>query len=138
MRENGLVTIQSRVSAKESARRLLIALKRRGMAVFAHIDHAREARLVGFELRPTDLFIFGYPETQTPLLAKKQILGIDLPERILIWQDERDSVWISFNDPLWTGGRHELNRDDRASLEAVRTSLRGIAIEAGALPAEVA
>ena len=134
MEENGLITIRSSVPAKETIRRLLIAIKRRGMAIFAHIDHTREAKRVGLQLRPTDVFIFGYAEANIPLLLEKQTLGIDMPERMLVWQDERDAVWISFNDPLWVGRRHNVNSDSRANLQAIRTSLMGIAIEAGALP----
>ena len=79
MDRDGLITIQSRYTPKETMQRLETAVKSKGMTVFAHIDHAAGAAEVGMTLRPTDLLIFGSPKGGTPLMQSAQTIGIDLP-----------------------------------------------------------
>lgn len=77
--EDGLITIASRHSVKETLDRLEASLKAKGISVFARIDHAAGAKSVGMDLRPTEVLIFGNPKTGTPLMQASQTIGIDLP-----------------------------------------------------------
>ena len=87
MDRDGLITIQSRYTPKETMQRLEAGVKAKGMTVFAHIDHAAGAAEVGMALRPTDLLIFGSPKGGTPLMQSAQIIGIELPLKALVWED---------------------------------------------------
>src|SRR5260370_15390538 len=106
MDRDGLITIQSRYTPKETMQRLETAVKSKGMTVFAHIDHAAGAAEVGMTLRPTDLLIFGSPKGGTPLMQSAQPVGIDLPLQALVWEDAEGHVWLSYNDPAWVVHPH--------------------------------
>ncbi|HME88309.1 MAG TPA: DUF302 domain-containing protein [Chthoniobacterales bacterium] len=81
--------------------RLETELRAQGMNIFARIDHAAGAREAQLELRPTEVIIFGNARGGTPLMQLDQTVGIDLPLKALVWQDETNKTWISYNDPSW-------------------------------------
>src|SRR5438552_2034946 len=89
----GLVTLPSAHSAAETVERLKALLTKKGILLFAHIDHAAEAKNVGLHLRPTQVLIFGNPQAGTPLMQSQQTIGLDLPLRALVWEDEAGKVW---------------------------------------------
>ncbi len=99
MPNDGLVSVQSRVSANETLDRLLVALATRKLTVFARVDHAAGAASVGLPLRPTEVVMFGNPKGGTALMQDRQLAGIDLPLKALIWQDADGKVWLTDNDP---------------------------------------
>ena len=99
MAADGLVTVRSSYSPKETMKRLETEVKAKGLTVFARIDHAAGAAEVGLALRPTELLIFGNAKGGTALMQSVQTIGIDLPLKILIWQDEAGGTWLSYNDP---------------------------------------
>jgi uncharacterized protein (DUF302 family) len=105
---SGLVTIQSPHSVAKTADRLEAALNAKGMTIFNRIDHAAGAASVGAELRPTTLVIFGNPKVGTPLMQCDQTVGIDLPQKALIWQDAAGQTWFGYNDPHYLAERHQL------------------------------
>ena len=110
--ESGLVTVRSSFSVRETGNRLERQLEERGMKIVARIDHAAGADSVGLALRPTELLIFGNPKVGTPLMQCSQSVAIDLPQKMLIWQDESATVWLSYNDPYYLAERHELQGCD--------------------------
>jgi uncharacterized protein (DUF302 family) len=79
-----------------------------GMKVFARIDHATGATRAGFELRPTELIIFGNARGGTPLMQSVQTIGIDLPLKALVWEDAAGKTWLSYNEPGWIVQRHSV------------------------------
>ena len=103
---DGLTSIKSRYSAKETMDRVEEIVKKKGLNVFARIDHAAGASKVGKSLRPTELLIFGNPQGGTPFMECAQTLGIDLPLKALVWQDSDNQVWLSYNDPEYLAKRH--------------------------------
>jgi uncharacterized protein (DUF302 family) len=107
--------------------RLEAEVKARGMTVFAHIDHAAGASAIGLPLRPTDLLILGNAKGGTPLMQSVQTIGIDLPLKILVWQDAAGSTWLSYNDPSWFAKRHGLGGDVGATVNALKTAIHGVA-----------
>jgi uncharacterized protein (DUF302 family) len=104
------------------------------MTVFAHIDHAAGAAAVGLSLRPTDLLIFGNANGGTPLMQSNPTTGIDLPLKVLVWQDEVGDTWLSYNDPSWVANRHELGNENDATVNAMARTLNALAITATSSP----
>jgi uncharacterized protein (DUF302 family) len=103
---DGLVVTRSPMPAKATADRFEEVVKARGLTVFARIDHAAGAAKVGKTLRATELIIFGSPQAGTPFMACEQTVGIDLPLKLLVWEDAQAQVWVGYNDPAWLAARH--------------------------------
>lgn len=106
MKDNGLVQVASRYSVEETVKRFENIVAERGMRVFAFVDHSGEAEKVGLQMRPTKLIIFGSPKGGTPLMVAAPTLAIDLPLKVLVWQDEKGKVWVTFNSPEYLQERH--------------------------------
>jgi len=103
----GMVQIKSPDSVSATADRFEQAALDRGLNVFARIDHAAGAKKVGQTLRPTELLIFGSPKAGTPFMKCSQTVGIDLPLKALVWEDEQGQVWLGYNDPKYLAQRHQ-------------------------------
>lgn len=125
MSADGLITLRSSFGPEETMKRLEVEVRARGMTVFAHVDHAAGATAVGLPLRPTDLLIFGAAKGGTPLMQAKQTLGIDLPLKALVWQDEAGTTYLSYNDPAYLAQRHKLGAGP--AVEGMSTALKAIA-----------
>jgi len=106
--DNGIVSVKSSHDVKATADRLENILSQKGMKVFIRINHAAGAANVGKELRPTELIVFGNPKVGTPLMQCSQSVAIDLPQKALIWQDDKGLVWLTYNDPEYLSVRHGL------------------------------
>jgi uncharacterized protein (DUF302 family) len=104
--DNGLITLPSAHGVKETIDRFARAATAKGMTVFARIDHAAGAKEVGLTLRPTELLIFGNAKVGTPLMQSQQTIAIDLPLKVLAWEDAPGKAWLSYNDPSWLAVRH--------------------------------
>jgi uncharacterized protein (DUF302 family) len=127
MAADGLITIESRYGPEETMNRFEAEVRARGMTVFAHVDHAAGATAVGLSLRPTELLIFGYARTGTPLMQSAQTFGIDLPLKALVWQDASGTAWLSYNDPAFLAHRHGLDGADNTTVDAMAAALKAIA-----------
>jgi len=103
---DGLISMKSPHSPKETLNRFESVVMSKGMKVFARIDHAAGAASVGQTLRPTELIIFGNPKGGTPLMQCAQSAGIDLPLKAMAWQDADGQTWLGYNDPVWMAARH--------------------------------
>jgi uncharacterized protein (DUF302 family) len=126
MSEAGLVTVACEFPVGETVDRLAEAVTAAGLTVFARIDHAANAAQAGFELRPTQLLIFGNPRGGTPLMQDRQTAGIDLPVKALAWQDEAGRVWLTYNDAAWLAARHGLGPRSHATIEAIAAGLAAV------------
>jgi len=122
---HGMVTIESRYSVQVTAQRLDKILEDKEMTVFSRIDHAAAAAGIGEKLRPAILFIFGNPKAGTVLMQCGQTAGIDLPLKILVWEDESGLVKLSYNDPRYIADRHGIS-DCGEILEKMTAALKGI------------
>ena len=134
---DGLISVRSSLPFAKTAACLAIALERRGMTMHARIDHAANAAAAGFQLRPTLVFIFNYPEVEGALLAQCPLMGLDLPRKIAVREDGERKVWISYNDPAWLGRRYNAGATVQSLLHAMSNSFAGIVLEAGGKPAPV-
>jgi uncharacterized protein (DUF302 family) len=129
MPDNGLVSVQSRVSARETLDRLLAALAARQLTVFARVDHAAGAASVGLPLRPTEVVMFGNPKGGTALMQDRQLAGIDLPLKALVWEDADGKAWLAYNNPVWIAQRHGLGAASTPAVNAMAALLDAIAQE---------
>lgn len=132
MAADGLITIKSSFGPEDTMKRLEAEVKSKGLTVFAHVDHAAGAIAVGLALRPTDLIIFGNAKGGTPLMQQAQTVGIDLPLKALVWQDEQGVTWLSYNDPAYLAGRHGVGEPARVAVTAMTGALHAIATKATA------
>ena len=132
MSENGLITIASNHSVKETLDRLEASLRGNGVTVFARIDHAAAAASVDMTLPPTELIIFGQPQAGTPLMQAQQSIGIDLPLKMLAWQDGNGKNWLAYNDIAWLAKRHGLGEDLAPAISGIAKALAKLAETAAA------
>jgi uncharacterized protein (DUF302 family) len=127
---DGMITVPSSHGPNETMNKFEAEVNAKGMTVFARIDHAAGAAAVGLSLRPTELLIFGNAKGGTPLMQAAQTMGIDLPLKALVWQDQSGSTWLSYNDPGWLAKRHGLgdhsDHSDKTVI-ALRTALDAMA-----------
>jgi uncharacterized protein (DUF302 family) len=108
MANNGIVNKPSKHSVDDTLGKLQSILEAKGIAVFALIDHSGEAAKVGMKMGSTKLLIFGNPKGGTPLMLAAPSIAIDLPLKILIWQDDQERVWVSYNTTEYLAERHGL------------------------------
>ena len=134
MAADGLITMRSSHGPKDTMNRLEAQVKAKGMTVFGRIDHAAGAAEVGLPLRPTELLIFGNAKAGTPLMQAEQVIGIDLPLKALVWQDEAGVTWLSYNDPTWLAKRHGLGSEVQATVSAMAAALNAVVTTAVTAP----
>ena len=132
MADDGLVTLNSAHDMATTLARLTAALDAKGVTVFARIDHAAGAQSAGLALRPTTLVVFGNPAAGTPLMQMAQTAGIDLPLKVLLWQDANGTVHLTYNDPVWIAARHGLGAQAQQTVAALTAALSTFAREATA------
>lgn len=123
----GMIDTPSNHSVDQTVEKLKAILQAKGVTLFALVDHSGEAEKIGMKMRPTKLLIFGSPKAGTPLMQAAPSVAIDLPLKLLVWEDQQGKAWISYNSPEYLKERHGLPQD----------LLQNIAV-AGALAAKAA
>lgn len=131
LRENrtGMTVLRSPYSVAETSDRLENLLSEKGLTLFSKIDHQAGAESVGENLRPTTLFIFGTPKVGTPLMQCEQTVAIDLPQKMLVWEDRFDRVWIGYNSPSYLKKRHKID-GCKVTLTRIEQALANLATTA--------
>lgn len=123
----GIVRIKSSISFAETVEKLEAAIEANSaLKIVAKIDHAANAKAAGQALRPTVLFIFGNPLMGTPLMAASQTAALDLPQKIIVFEDEKGGVFVVYNDPAFVARRHGIALDHPA-VTAAETGLGNLA-----------
>jgi uncharacterized protein (DUF302 family) len=111
--DDGLVTVAGGDGVEETMEAIREAIEDEEDLMFVgEIDHAENAEVVGLDLRPTTLLLFGNPEAGTPLMQENQRAGIDLPQKLLVWCDEDGETNVTYNDPEYLAERHGLEEND--------------------------
>jgi uncharacterized protein (DUF302 family) len=123
-------TLVSASGYRETLRSLLDAIANRGLTVFAQIDHASAAREVGMELADEVVVVFGNPRAGTPLMQEDPRVGIELPLRLLVWDDGNQTI-VGYNDPRDLANLYGITRQ-AATLDVMSSLLAEIAYEATA------
>jgi uncharacterized protein (DUF302 family) len=124
--EDGVVNVPSTFNVKETADRMESILKEKGMTIFNRIKHSESAGKVGIELRDTELIIFGNSKVGSPLMKCQQSVAIDLPQKVLIWEDDKGKVLISYNNPRYLEKRHNITGCEEV-ISKIEKALAGIA-----------
>jgi uncharacterized protein (DUF302 family) len=117
----GFVSIPSRHSVDETVKRFNTLLEAKGVALFAVVDHSGEADKAGMKMPPTKLLIFGNPKAGTPLMLSAPSSAIDLPLKVLVWEDIEGKVWLSYNSPEYLQERHGFAPELAANIAVVGT-----------------
>lgn len=125
MAADGVINVQSTFNVQETADRLENILNEKGMTIFKRIKHSEGAGKVGIELRETELIIFGNPKVGSPLIKCQQSVAIDLPQKVLVWEDRDSTVWISYNDPEYLKKRHDISGCEEV-ISKIKKALSGI------------
>lgn len=130
MASDGLTTLESHFGPKETLDRLEDDVKAKGLTVFARIDHAAGAAAVGMSLLPTAVLIFGNARGGTPLMQAAQLIGIDLPLKVLVWQDTSGKTWLSYYDPAVLARRYGLSEETATPVGNLSAAVRALTSKA--------
>jgi len=120
-KKNGIVDVPSNHSVDQTVDRIKDILQSKGITLFTVIDHSGEAEKVGMKMPSTKLLIFGNPKGGTPLMLAAPSVAIDLPLKILVWEDGQGKVWLSYNSPEYLQQRHGLPKDLLQNIAVVVT-----------------
>jgi uncharacterized protein (DUF302 family) len=115
----GIVDRPSQRPVDETVERIEAILRAKGITLFALVDHSGEAAKVGLKMPPTKLLIFGKPEAGTPLMLATPRIAIDLPLKILVWEDTEGQVWVSANSAAYLRERYGLPLEHLPTLAVV-------------------
>jgi uncharacterized protein (DUF302 family) len=115
---DGIMHTPSPFPVAETVLRLTAAIGAAGAKLFTVVDHSGEAHDAGLSLRDTKLLIFGSPVAGTPAMVASPLAALDLPVKILVWQDDAGAVWMSYLDAAWLAARHGLAAAQAAPLAA--------------------
>lgn len=120
-RGKGIIDTPSNHSVDQTVEKLKRILEAKGVTLFALVDHSGEAAKAGMKMLPTKLLIFGSPKAGTPIMLAAPSIAIDLPLKILIWEDNHGKVWVSYNSPEYLQERHGLPPELVQNLAVVAT-----------------
>ncbi len=130
--EKLLVVKQSPHSVSKTLDRLTAVMQKKGITIFARVNHAAGAKKVGMDMKPTELLIFGNPKLGTPLMLAKREIGVDLPLKALAWQDDGGKVWLGYTTPSALKARHGVSGRDEVfnKMTGALDKLTSVAIKA--------
>ena len=120
-RDRGIINTPSNHSVDETVERLKGILQAKGVTLFALVDHSGEAEKAEMKMRPTKLLIFGNPKAGTPVMLAAPSSAIDLPLKILVWEDTQGKVWATYNSPVYLQERHSLPPELLQNIAVVET-----------------
>jgi uncharacterized protein (DUF302 family) len=126
--QNGVISKPTNYTVEEAVAKVKTLLQTKGIKLFAVIDHSGEAEATGLKMPPTKLLIFGNPKGGTPLMLAAPTVAIDLPLKLLIWEDADGKRWISYTSPQYLKQRHALPDEllkNIAVIEALATEAAG-------------
>jgi uncharacterized protein (DUF302 family) len=124
---NGLIDLPSKHSVDETLHRLRGILAAKNITLFSVVDHSGEAAKVGMKMFPTKLVIFGNPKAGTPVMIASPSSAIDLPLKILIWEDDHEKVWITYNSPAYLQQRHNVPAEVLPNISVIEALAKAVA-----------
>jgi uncharacterized protein (DUF302 family) len=120
-RDNGVINTPSNHSVDQTVEKLKGILQAKGVTLFALVDHSGEAEKVGLKMPPTKLLIFGNPKGGTPVMLAAPSIAIDLPLKILVWEDTKGKAWVSCNSTAYLQERHGVPPELLPNIAVVET-----------------
>ncbi len=131
--EEGVITVESTQDFESTYNSLQNAIaSNENLTIVAQLDHQANAASIGLELRPTKIIIFGNPNLGSPLMQSMQSIGLDLPQKMLVWEAEDGTVNISYNDPSYLAARHQIEGNEDV-LTQISSALSNLANTAAGL-----
>jgi len=122
--DSGIIDERSQHSVEQTVERLSAMLRAKGITLFALVDHGAEAAKIGMTMPPTKLLIFGNPKAGTPLMLAAPSVAIDLPLKILVWEDAQGRAWLSYNSPAYLQERHGVPQELLPNIAVVEMLVR--------------
>jgi uncharacterized protein (DUF302 family) len=116
---DGLRILPTKHTVAEILTRVKSLARARGVMVFSRIDFSGDALRAGLTLRPTGLVILGNPKGGTPLMVATPTVAIDLPLKVLAWEDADGHTWVAYNEPAYIQARHQFPSELRKNIEAI-------------------
>lgn len=104
--DNGIITVPTHRTVEQAADKLATLIEAKHIVLFARIDFAADAQRAGLVMQPSQLLVFGNPRAGTPLMQAVPTAALDLPLKVLVWQDGDGRVWLSYNSPSYLQARH--------------------------------
>jgi uncharacterized protein (DUF302 family) len=126
-KNGGLINIPSNHSVEGTVEKLKAILQSKGITIFVLIDHSGEAIKAGMKMPPTKLLIFGNPKAGTPVMLAAPSSAIDLPLKILIWEDAQGRAWVTYNSPAYLQKRHNLPPELLPNIAVIETLAKNAA-----------
>ena len=123
---DGIVSVPSPDDVMVTYTRLRRAIADAALTVVTELDHAANAASVGLELAPSKLIVFGNPALGTPLMRDERTVAIDLPQKMLVYEDAAGDTFVIYNDPAYLARRHGLDDVDE-EIRQITTALQGLA-----------
>ena len=117
MNPKGIDVRRSIYSVKETIDRLEKFLLQHGATIYARIDQQKEANNVGLNLLPLEFILFGNPKVGSPLIIENPLIGLDLPLKIIAYEDDKGNVWIAYNEAEYIEERYSLPHTENSPLE---------------------
>jgi uncharacterized protein (DUF302 family) len=117
----GLRILPTHRSVADTLSRLETLARARGLTVFARIDFSGDAARSGLTLRPTGLVLLGNPKAGTPLMVANPTVAIDLPLKVLAWEDADGRAWVAYNEPGYLQTRHRFPPELEKNIAALGT-----------------
>ena len=117
MNPGGVIIGASTYTVKETIDRLEAFLKQHGATIYARIDQQAELQKVGQSIPPLEFIMFGNPKAGGPIMAENPIAALDLPLKVIAWEDDKKNVFIAYNDALYVEGRYSLLHNEKYPLD---------------------
>jgi len=112
----GVVFRESPYSVKETIDRLQVFLQQHGATIYARIDQQAEVQKMGQSSAPLEFILFGNPKAGGPLMAENLLVALDLPLKVIVWEDDQKKVWVAYNEASYIEGRYNLSHNENSPL----------------------
>ncbi len=117
MNPNGIIIRESHYSVKETIDRLVKFLEQHGITIYARINQQTEAQKAGIEISPLEFILFGNPKVGGLVMLENPVVALDLPLKIIAWQDKEKKVWYAFSESKYLGERYNLPQNLSGTLD---------------------
>jgi uncharacterized protein (DUF302 family) len=115
--DSGIVKVKSNYNLAETVTRLKQDVAAKGIKFFQEIDQSKLAADAGIAIKPSTLLVFGNPPLGTLFIKANPVAGLDWPVRLLVFEDERGSVWTAYTDFAYIARRHDISGGDLKAFE---------------------
>ncbi len=112
----GIIIRESQYSVKDTIDRLQTFLLQQGATIYVRINQQAEVNMVGLSLLPLEFILFGNPKGGGSLMAENPLIALDLPLKVIAWEDERKKVWLAYNEASFIKDRYALRHNEKSPL----------------------